>query len=144
MTRSRPRARRPRRRRRRPARRSKLRNLASGDEIEIADVTSFAFDDAAKYLAYVVAAPEGKGNGLFVRDLAAAGQPAVAVRQADGARYDQLTWAPEASVLAFVTAPAEDAPATLVRWDGAARDGPRPRHLGPGARRLGAAARRTR
>jgi dipeptidyl aminopeptidase/acylaminoacyl peptidase len=97
-----------------------LRNLASGDEIEIADVTSFAFDEPAKYLAYVVAAPEGKGNGLFVRDLAAPGA-AVTVRQADGARYDQLTWAPEASVLAFVTAPAGDAPATLVRWDGAAR-----------------------
>jgi hypothetical protein len=81
-----------------------LRNLASGDAIEIADVLSFAFDDAAKYLAYVVAAPEGTGNGLFARDLAAAGRPVVAIRQADGARYAELTWAPEASVLAFVTA----------------------------------------
>ncbi len=99
----------------------KLRNLASGDEIEIAGVTSFAFDRAAKFLAYAVAAPEGKGNGLFVRDLAAADQPPIAASQADEARYDQPTWAPEASVLAFVTAADEDAPATLVRWDGAAR-----------------------
>jgi dipeptidyl aminopeptidase/acylaminoacyl peptidase len=108
----------------------KLRNLASGEEAEIADVTAFAFDEPSKFLAYVVAAEEGKGNGLFVRDLSAALQ-AVTVSQVDSARYDQLTWAGEASTLAFITTSGEESPGSVWQWDGTSRAA---RELVPAAR----------
>jgi len=100
----------------------RLRNLASGAETEMADVTAFAFAPGARFVAYVVAAAEGKGNGLFARDLSAAPLPELTVNQVDKARYDQLAWAEAAPMLGFVTAMEEDGPATLWRWDGAARD----------------------
>lgn len=48
-----------------------LRNLDSGAEEKLADVSSFAFDDSAKVLAYTVAARDSTKDGLFLRDLAA-------------------------------------------------------------------------
>ena len=99
----------------------KLRNLASGEEIEIANVTTFAFDKASAFLAYVQSAEDGTGNGLFARDLSAPAAAAIAVSQVDRGRYDQVTWAVHASVLAFATATEEDGPATVWRWDGSAR-----------------------
>ena len=98
-----------------------LRQLESGEETVVADVVAFVFDGAAKYLAYTVAADGGKGNGLFVKELSVSGAPATAVNQADGARYDQLTWTRTGSVLAFVTAADEDGPGALWVWNGATR-----------------------
>ena len=99
----------------------KLRNLASGEDAEIANVTTFAFDNASAYLAFVQSAEDGKGNGLFVRDLAAPAASAIAVSQVDRGRYDQVTWAEHASALAFAAATEEDGPATISRWDSPAR-----------------------
>lgn len=99
----------------------KLRNLGSGDETDIANVTMFAFDKASAYLAYVQSVEDGRGNGLFVRDLRAPAAAALAVSQADLARYDEVAWAGHASVLAFAAAADEDGPAAIWRWDGPQR-----------------------
>ncbi|MEW5982199.1 MAG: prolyl oligopeptidase family serine peptidase [Acidobacteriota bacterium] len=98
----------------------KLRNLASGEETDIANVTTFAFDDTSTFLAYVQSVEDGQGNGLFVRDLTAP-TAALVVNQTDGGRYDQVTWATDASALAFATSTKEDGPAAIWRWDGTSR-----------------------
>ncbi len=99
----------------------KLRQLESGSETELPDVMSFVFDRAAKFLAYVVAADGGTGNGLFIKDLANPAAPPVVVNQADRARYDQLTWTRTGSLLAFVAAADDDGPGTVWTWDGSSR-----------------------
>jgi dipeptidyl aminopeptidase/acylaminoacyl peptidase len=99
----------------------KLRNLAFGEERELANVTTFAFDEASAFLAYVQSVEDGKGNGLFVHDLKAPGSAAIAVNQVDLGRYGELTWSEHASVLAFAAAAEEDGPAAIWRWDGPQR-----------------------
>ena len=44
-----------------------LRNLATGAETQIEHVTTYAFDDSAKWLGYVVSTREGESDGVFVR-----------------------------------------------------------------------------
>ena len=44
-----------------------LRNLATGAESKIEHVASFAFDDSAKYLGYVVSTRDGEGDGVYLR-----------------------------------------------------------------------------
>ena len=99
----------------------KLRQLDSGQETELSDVMAFAFDSDARFLAFTLAVEGGKGNGLFVKELSSTGAPAVSVNQADGARYDHLTWTRTGSELAFVTAADEDGPGALWTWNGASR-----------------------
>jgi len=99
----------------------KLRNLASGEEVDVANATTFAFDQASAFLAYVQSVEDGEGNGLFVRDLKAPASAAITASQTDQGRYDQITWSEHASVLAFAAATEEDGPATIWRWDGTSR-----------------------
>jgi Tol biopolymer transport system component len=99
----------------------KLRQLESGAETDTPDVVAFVFDGAAKYLAFTVATESGKDNGVFVKDLSVGGTPAITVNQTAQARYDNLTWAHDASTLAFVTAADEDGPGALWVWNGASR-----------------------
>jgi dipeptidyl aminopeptidase/acylaminoacyl peptidase len=47
-----------------------LRELATGNEVRIAGVTSFAFDENESKLAYTVTARDSVGNGAYVRTLA--------------------------------------------------------------------------
>ncbi len=44
-----------------------LRNLATGAETRIDSVTTYAFDDSAKWFGYVVSMRGGQGDGVFVR-----------------------------------------------------------------------------
>ena len=100
-----------------------LRELATGQEVEIPHVEAYAFSETEgvdSYVAVAVAAPEGAGNGLFVRSLgpggAAAGEDARAAEagglsadlrplaQAARGRYTALAWAKEAPRLGFVAA----------------------------------------
>jgi dipeptidyl aminopeptidase/acylaminoacyl peptidase len=93
-----------------------LRDLGAGTHQEIASVASFAFDPSSKFLAVVVSAPDGKGNGVLVKPLAGAGAPVAAV-QADKGRYESLAWAKDGSRLAFVCGVAAPAgAATLAIW----------------------------
>lgn len=47
-----------------------LRNLASGEEVKIADVASFDFSENGKTLVYALSTKDGAGDGLFARDMA--------------------------------------------------------------------------
>lgn len=104
-----------------PAGTLKLRDLTTGIDQEVRAVATFAFDPASRYLAYVVAEADGKGNGLFLRGLppAAAAATSIAAAQADKAGYDQLAWTKDGSALAFASVkdrekPAD--PATIWVW----------------------------
>jgi dienelactone hydrolase len=106
-----------------------LRRLATGAETEIPHVESYAFDATSSHLAYAMAAPEGEGNGLFLRRLGAAqstdGASEVALRQEPRGRYTALAWSgeeAEASRLGFVAAVDDEdgdpGDGVLHVWDG--------------------------
>jgi dipeptidyl aminopeptidase/acylaminoacyl peptidase len=105
----------------------KLRNLASGVDHDIAFVAAFTFDRPSKYLAYVVSDRDGKGNGVYYRELSEPSRPGEIARAEEG-KYEALTWTREGSRLAFLSSgePKKgqpQPPATLCIWDGDARRG---------------------
>jgi hypothetical protein len=69
-----------------------LRELLTGAQIEIPHVTELAFDETSAWLAYAVAAPDGEGNGVYVRELGAPGVPDRALRTDPSGRHGHLTW----------------------------------------------------
>jgi len=103
-----------------------LRRLSDGgepqgdaaEEIRIPHVESWAFDETGAWLAYSIAAPGGKGNGVFVRDLRdggddgedggeGGGAPEIELVTETRGRYTALTWTHEdiaEPTLAFVAA----------------------------------------
>ena len=52
-----------------------LRELDSGREVEVADVRAYAFAPAGARVAYTVASADNARDGVYVRDLAQAGEP---------------------------------------------------------------------
>ena len=100
-----------------------LRRLSSGSEIQIADVSAFAFDSSSAFLAYAVSSADGKANGLYVRDLRSEDAPERAVALTEGAGFTNLTWAKTARLLVFLAGrPAgKDEPVAAALWifDGA-------------------------
>ena len=98
-----------------------LRNLGTGDEIEISFVTDFAFDEPSLHLAYAVAEPGGEANGIFLRLLAEDRTAAKPLLEASHGRYVGLTWAEESSRLAFLAAVDDDrnepGPADVHSWE---------------------------
>jgi dipeptidyl aminopeptidase/acylaminoacyl peptidase len=105
-----------------------LRDLREGQEIALVHVKSYAFDEPSALLAYAVEAPEGAGDGVFLRALRSEGTPQQALFQQDGTRSTHLTWLKsgkeeEQSLLAFVTAPLDEegeaGDATVWAWEGA-------------------------
>ncbi|HLE84747.1 MAG TPA: hypothetical protein VJG13_10450, partial [Thermoanaerobaculia bacterium] len=102
-----------------------LRELATGREIEIPHVEAYAFAATSAHLAYAVAAPEGEGNGMFLRALGEEGTPETALRREPRGRYTALAWTGEAAAasrLGFVAAvddeDGEPGEGTLQVWDG--------------------------
>lgn len=86
-----------------------LRELASGDELEIADVDGWALDDVGRYLAYGLRTADGEANGVRVRALSKLDAMTWTVTASPGARYHALAWTHEPiSDLAFVAEPASD------------------------------------
>lgn len=79
-----------------------IRSLDSGSETKIPYVLSFAFDSTSRYLAFVVAEPEGKGNGLFLLELDQEGLPKKTVAQEVKGIYSSLAWTRKGSRLAFL------------------------------------------
>jgi len=84
-----------------------LRELATGREVEVPHVRSFAMSPEGRQVAYAVASPDNARDGLYVRDLAAAGEPERTARASAFGTYAALTWSKTGS-LAFVSA-TEDA-----------------------------------
>jgi dipeptidyl aminopeptidase/acylaminoacyl peptidase len=99
-----------------------IRNLGSGEETEVEYVRSFAFDEEGKYLAYVVAAPDGMGDGLYLVGLAVGGLPVTSLDTATFAHIETLAWWEEGARLAWVSAiedeEGEPGPGSLLVWDG--------------------------
>jgi len=86
----------------------KLRNLTTGEEIVVEHVIDFAFAERAPIFAFAVSAPEGMGNGVFVRRLDREGAPQSALHETEKGSYTHLEWAREATRLAFVAAVFDD------------------------------------
>ena len=75
-----------------------LRNLASGAETRIEHVASFAFDDSARYLGYVISTRDGEGDGVYVRVPGQQTQTAVMTGKGD---YRDFTFDRSGSQVAF-------------------------------------------
>jgi len=97
-----------------------LLNLKSREEIQIPSVLSFAFDRSSRYLAYVLAEPQGVNNGLYFVELNREGWARKFIRKIENGRFSGLTWSREGSRLAFVEASGKGKAltASLWIWDG--------------------------
>jgi len=99
-----------------------LRDLGSGRETEIEDVQSFAFDERHGYLAYVVAAPDGEGDGLYLIDLVADDSATVPLDTASFIHIETLAWWEKGPRLAWVSANENEkglpGPGSLRIWNG--------------------------
>jgi dipeptidyl aminopeptidase/acylaminoacyl peptidase len=100
----------------------KLRELSTGAEQTVASVASFAFDPASKFLAVVVSAPDGKENGVFLRELGDQAAPPIAAAQGEKGRFESLAWSKDGTMLAFLGG--QDKPAgsaALTIWTASTR-----------------------
>ena len=100
-----------------------LRELDSGREVEVADVRAYAFAPAGARVAYTVASADNARDGVYVRDLAQAGEPERTIHAAAFGHYEALTWNDQGA-LAF-TASTEDKDgeaghASVMAWNGSA------------------------
>jgi dipeptidyl aminopeptidase/acylaminoacyl peptidase len=99
-----------------------VRDLSSGDETEVEYVRSFAFDEQGRYLAYVVAAPDGEGDGLYVMELQRDGLPVQALDARSFAHIGSWSWWKEGSRFAWVSADEDKkgkpGPGSLLMWTG--------------------------
>jgi dipeptidyl aminopeptidase/acylaminoacyl peptidase len=77
-----------------------LRDLRSGEEVRIQDVTAYAFDEAGRWLAYTVSSKDGARDGAFARALDNGRTHDLAT---GAGNYKQLTMAKDGSQLAFVS-----------------------------------------
>jgi dipeptidyl aminopeptidase/acylaminoacyl peptidase len=84
-----------------------LLHLESGKETGIPHVLSFAFDSSSRFLAYVIADPEGKDNGLYTMDLKKDILPQSAIAKSEDGLFVHLVWTKKRSKLAFLSKPGE-------------------------------------
>lgn len=89
-----------------------LLRLDSGETTTILQVTSYAFDEPSRFLAYATDVPDEEDdgndairtNGLYLRGLGEESTPERVVTTDPHGRYEALTWLEEASLLAFTAA----------------------------------------
>jgi dipeptidyl aminopeptidase/acylaminoacyl peptidase len=72
-------------------------NLAGGTAIPIANVSEFAFDDAADWIAYAVSIPDQLGNSIQLRQLSTGISRSL---DAEKATYRRITWGDSSDALA--------------------------------------------
>ena len=72
-------------------------NLAGGTPIPIANVSEFAFDDAADWIAFAVSIPDQLGNSLQLRQLSTGISRSL---DAEKATYRRITWGDSTDALA--------------------------------------------
>jgi acetyl esterase/lipase len=77
-----------------------LRELATGQEINIGNVSEFVFDKHGRYLAWITDAQDKAGNGVSLRSVADGSTRSV--ESDDNAIYSQLTWTEDGDGLAVV------------------------------------------
>lgn len=90
-----------------------MRSLASGQEVRIEDVTSFALSDNERWLAYAIGEADSTKSGLFLRDLTSG---TVTALRSGKARYRNMTFDREATQLAFLEARADSVPAARASY----------------------------
>jgi len=78
-----------------------LRRMDNGSELSFDYVNSFEFDSSSRYIAYSVAEPDGKKNGLFVIDLTIGAFP-MKIEQEKDMLYSSLAWNNQNRTLAYV------------------------------------------
>jgi len=78
-----------------------LRHLPTGSEVRSDNVLYHVCDPSSRYLAYCTYAPEGNGNGLYVRDLGSPEAKQTEILSETKAVYIALTWSPAKSRLGF-------------------------------------------
>jgi len=76
-----------------------LRELKTGAEQNIGNVSEFAFNKSGKFLALVIDAADQAGNGIQIRDLTTG---AISPIESDKAFYERLSWAEEGDALAVL------------------------------------------
>lgn len=85
-----------------------LRHLDTQREVQVPWSLSFAIDSSSRYLAYAVACPEGKENGLYTIDLKEDRLPQKSILKEESGLYTNLSWTKEGSKLAFLAGVEED------------------------------------
>jgi fermentation-respiration switch protein FrsA (DUF1100 family) len=76
-----------------------LRELSSGQELNIGNVADFAFSKDGKFLAWAIDAQDKVGNGVQLRDLS---KGTVTVLDSGAASYERLTWTEKGDGLAVL------------------------------------------
>jgi dienelactone hydrolase len=75
-----------------------LRELATGQEINVGNVSEFAFDKHGRFLAWITDAADKSGNGVSLRNVADG--MTRSIESDDSAVYSHLTWTEEGDGLA--------------------------------------------
>ncbi|MFQ6037432.1 MAG: prolyl oligopeptidase family serine peptidase, partial [Candidatus Aminicenantales bacterium] len=104
-----------------------LRSLETGEEVQIPSVLSFAFDPSSLYLAYAVATPDGRGNGVFCVELLEDSLPRIPVAARASGTFAGLSWTKTGSTLAFLESFPEEGSEkagsfSVGIWDGKRRE----------------------
>lgn len=76
-----------------------LRELKTGADQNIGNVSEFAFNKSGKFLALVIDATDQAGNGVQVRDMTTG---AISPIESDKAFYERLSWVEEGDALAVL------------------------------------------
>jgi dipeptidyl aminopeptidase/acylaminoacyl peptidase len=110
-----------------------LQELATGLRQNLGNVAEFAFDEAGRWLAWVVDADGKAGNGIQLRDME---NGVIRVLESDEARYSRLTWAEDGDALSALKGvddeDYEDPLHSVLGWTGfESRNGPVKVHFDP-------------
>jgi len=76
-----------------------LRELKTGAELNLGNVSEFAFNKSGKQLALVIDAADQAGNGVVIRDMATG---IITPLESDKAFYERLAWTDEGDALAIL------------------------------------------
>jgi len=76
-----------------------LHELATGRDLNIGNVSEFAFDKSGKFLALVIDAPEKAGNGIQLRNMESS---VLTVLDSDKASYERLAWTEKGDAFAVI------------------------------------------
>ncbi len=82
-----------------------LRHLASGTEIKINHVTEYILDSSSNFLFYTISSPDGKRDGVFLRNLKDEFAPETAINKIENTSFSAIAWNDDKNSLAYISAP---------------------------------------
>jgi dipeptidyl aminopeptidase/acylaminoacyl peptidase len=80
-----------------------LRRLESGEERKVSHVQSFAFDNQSHYLAFAVASPGGKENGIYLLNIMQKDPSQKEISKNEKGLFSNLEWSKQGSSLAYLS-----------------------------------------